>query len=411
MPISIDGGASMLRRRNAKNSLCFCTPSFNSRQIHTFVRSVSHSSSSSFQNRSLLFSVLALVVIGLVTIASAGVFYGETRFGDDYFFLKRQLLGVGVGLIALFVFQYVDYRVWRRLAFPLFAVTVLALIAVLIPGVGDRVYGASRWLSIGAFSFQPSEMAKFAFVLYLAAWFSRKDRKMVGDFIEDLVPFLVVLGLVGFLIMKQPDTGTFGLIFLIAVSVYFIAGAKVSHLFGLFLSGMAMLAILIKVAPYRLQRFLVFMNPDFDPKGAGYQVNQALIAIGSGGLFGLGLGLSRQKFNYLPEPVTDSIFAIFSEEWGFFVSVLLIALFVFIAWQGLRIARQAPDDFGRYAAAGIVSWVIFQAFINIAAATALIPLTGIPLPFVSYGGTSIVFLMAAMGILIRIGKDSTLKEH
>lgn len=401
----------MLRRRNAKNSFCFCAPSFNSRQIHTFVRSVSHSSSSSFQNRSLLFSVLALVVIGLVTIASAGVFYGETRFGDDYFFLKRQLLGVGVGLIALFVFQYVDYRVWRRLAFPLFAVTVLALIAVLIPGVGDRVYGASRWLSIGAFSFQPSEMAKFAFVLYLAAWFSRKDRKMVGDFIEDLVPFLVVLGLVGFLIMKQPDTGTFGLIFLIAVSVYFIAGAKVSHLFGLFLSGMAMLAILIKVAPYRLQRFLVFMNPDFDPKGAGYQVNQALIAIGSGGLFGLGLGLSRQKFNYLPEPVTDSIFAIFSEEWGFFVSVLLIALFVFIAWQGLRIARQAPDDFGRYAAAGIVSWVIFQAFINIAAATALIPLTGIPLPFVSYGGTSIVFLMAAMGILIRIGKDSTLKEH
>lgn len=401
----------MLRRRNAKNSFCFCAPSFNSRQIHTSVRSVSHSSSSSFQNRSLLFSVLALVVIGLVTIASAGVFYGETRFGDDYFFLKRQLLGVGVGLIALFVFQYVDYRVWRRLAFPLFAVTILALIAVLIPGVGDRVYGASRWLSIGAFSFQPSEMAKFAFVLYLAAWFSRKDRKMVGDFIEDLVPFLVVLGLVGFLIMKQPDTGTFGLIFLIAVSVYFIAGAKVSHLFGLFLSGMAMLAILIKVAPYRLQRFLVFMNPDFDPKGAGYQVNQALIAIGSGGLFGLGLGLSRQKFNYLPEPVTDSIFAIFSEEWGFFVSVLLIALFVFIAWQGLRIARQAPDDFGRYAAAGIVSWVIFQAFINIAAATALIPLTGIPLPFVSYGGTSIVFLMAAMGILIRIGKDSTLKEH
>lgn len=355
--------------------------------------------------------MLALVVIGLVTIASAGVFYGETRFGDDYFFLKRQLIGVSVGLLALFVFQYVDYHLWRKLAFPLFVVTILALVAVLIPGIGDRVYGASRWLSIGPFSFQPSEMAKFSFVLYLAAWFSRKNRKMVGDFIEDLVPFLVVLGILGFLIMKQPDTGTFGLIFLIAVSVYFVAGAKISHLFGLFLAGMAMLAILIKVAPYRLQRFLVFMNPDFDPKGAGYQVSQALIAIGSGGLFGLGLGYSQQKFNYLPEPVTDSIFAIFSEEWGFFVSVLLIALFVFIAWQGLRIARHAPDDFGRYAAAGIVSWVTFQAFINIAAATALIPLTGIPLPFVSYGGTSVVFLMAAMGILIRIGKDSTLKGH
>ncbi|QQR77912.1 MAG: putative lipid II flippase FtsW [Candidatus Moraniibacteriota bacterium] len=375
------------------------------------MRSTSSSSSLSFHNRSLLFSVLALVVIGLVTIASAGVFYGETRFGDDYFFLKRQLIGVSVGLLALFVFQYVDYHLWRKLAFPLFVVTILALVAVLIPGIGDRVYGASRWLSIGPFSFQPSEMAKFSFVLYLAAWFSRKNRKMVGDFIEDLVPFLVVLGILGFLIMKQPDTGTFGLIFLIAVSVYFVAGAKISHLLGLFLAGMAMLAILIKVAPYRLQRFLVFMNPDFDPKGAGYQVSQALIAIGSGGLFGLGLGYSQQKFNYLPEPVTDSIFAIFSEEWGFFVSVLLIALFVFIAWQGLRIARHSPDDFGRYAAAGIVSWVTFQAFINIAAATALIPLTGIPLPFVSYGGTSVVFLMAAMGILIRIGKDSTLKGH
>ncbi len=375
------------------------------------MRSTSSPSSLSFHNRSLLLSVLALVVIGLVTIASAGVFYGETRFGDDYFFLKRQLLGVSIGLVALFVFQYVDYHLWRKLAFPLFVATILALIAVLIPGIGDRVYGASRWLSIGPFSFQPSEMAKFAFVLYLAAWFSRKNRKMIGDFIEDFVPFLVVLSILGFLIMKQPDTGTFGLIFLIAVSVYFIAGAKISHLFGLFLAGMAMLAILIRVAPYRLQRFLVFMNPDFDPKGAGYQVSQALIAIGSGGLFGLGLGYSQQKFNYLPEPVTDSIFAIFSEEWGFFVSVCLIGLFVFIAWQGMRIARHAPDDFGRYAAAGIISWVTFQAFINIAAATALIPLTGIPLPFVSYGGTSVVFLMAAMGILIRIGKDSTLKGH
>ncbi len=354
--------------------------------------------------------MLVLVATGLVTIASAGVFYGETRFGDDYFFLKRQLLGVGIGFIALFVFQYIDYHLWRRFAFPIFVATLLSLVAVLIPGIGDRVYGASRWLSIGPFSFQPSEMAKLSFVLYLAAWFSRPDRKAAGDFLDDLVPFLIVLGVLGFLILKQPDTGTFGLIFLISVSVYFIAGAKISHLVGLFAVGMTTLAILIKVAPYRLQRFLVFMNPDFDPKGAGYQINQALIAIGSGGLFGLGLGLSRQKFNYLPEPVTDSIFAIFSEEWGFFVSVFLIGLFVFVAWQGLRIAKYAPDDFGRYAAAGIVAWVVLQAFVNIAAATALVPLTGIPLPFVSYGGTSIVFLMAAMGILIRIGKDSTLNE-
>jgi cell division protein FtsW len=363
----------------------------------------------SLQTRSLFVAVLAVVVIGLVTIASAGVFYGETRFNDDYFFLKRQLIGVGVGLVALLVFQYVDYRIWRKLALPFFLVTLVALVAVLLPGVGERVYGASRWLSFGPFSFQPSEMAKLSFILYLAAWFSRRDRTRTGDFLEDLVPFLVVLGILGFLILKQPDTGTFGVIFLVAISMYFIAGGKVHHLFGLFLAGLGMLAILIKMAPYRLERFLVFMNPELDPNGAGYQINQALIAIGSGGLFGLGLGYSRQKFNYLPEPVTDSIFAIFSEEWGFLVSVLLIAAFFFIAWQGLRIARYASDDFGRFAAVGIVSWVAFQVFINIAAVTALIPLTGIPLPFVSYGGTSIVFLMAAMGILIRIGKDSTLE--
>ncbi len=367
-------------------------------------------SSLSFHNRSLLGAVLALVVIGLITVASAGVFFGQTRFGDDYFFLKRQLVGVGVGLLAFFVFQYIDYHVWRKLALPLFLATFLALVAVLIPGIGERVSGASRWIFIGPFSFQPSEMAKFSFILYLAAWFSRRERKLIGDFFEDLLPFLVVLGILGFLILKQPDTGTCGLIFLIAISIYFVAGARISHLFGLFFSGLAVLTVLIKLAPYRLQRFLVFMNPDLDPKGIGYQVNQALIAIGSGGIFGLGLGYSRQKFNYLPEPVTDSIFAIFSEEWGFIVSTLLITLFFFIAWQGLRIAKYAPDDFGRFVAVGIVSWVVFQAFINIAAATALIPLTGVPLPFVSYGGTSVVFLMAAMGILIRIGKDSTLKE-
>lgn len=360
-------------------------------------------------SRSLFLATIGLVFVGLVTIASAGVFYAETRFGDEYFFLKRQLVGVGVGGIAFFVMQKIDYRILRRIALPFFILTLVALVAVLLPGVGERVYGASRWLSIGSFSFQPSEMAKLSFILYLAAWFSRHDRKSIGDFSEDLIPFLTVLGFLGILILKQPDTGTFGLIFLIAVSMYFVAGAKIAHLFGLLLAGIAALAILVKIAPYRLQRILVFMDPSFDPKGAGYQVNQALIAIGSGGLFGMGLGYSRQKFNYLPEPVTDSIFAVFSEEWGFFVSVILILCFVFIAWQGLRVAKHASDDFGRYVAVGIISWILFQAFINMAAATALVPLTGIPLPFVSYGGTSTVFLLAAMGILIRIGKESTLE--
>lgn len=366
-------------------------------------------SSRAVHTKSLSAVVLLLVAIGLLTVASAGVFYAETRFGDGYFFLKRQLMGVGVGLIAFFLFQRVSISFWRTFALPFFFVTLLALVAVLLPGIGERVYGASRWLSIGPFSFQPSEMAKLSFIVYLAAWFSRRERTLAGDFFEDLVPFLVIVGLLGFLILKQPDTGTFGLIFLVALAMYFVAGARLMHLFGLFVLGLVSLGVLIRMAPYRLQRFLVFLNPDFDPQGAGYQVNQALIAIGSGGIFGAGLGYSRQKFNYLPEPVTDSIFAVFAEEWGFLVSLLLLGMFLFIAWQGLRIAKNASNDFGRYVATGIVAWVLFQAFINIAAATALIPLTGIPLPFVSYGGTSVVFLLCAMGILIRIGKESTLE--
>ena len=354
-------------------------------------------------------SGLALFGALMVYSASAMMSMKESTESSQFTYFFKQLLFVVIGIVLMLAVSRLDYRVLNNkwIVFAILAVTSIALLAVF---AFPEINGAKRWIRFAGFSFQPSEMAKLSFIIYLSAWFSRRNRTLVGDFIEDLVPFLIVLGFLGFLILKQPDTGTFGLIFLISVSIYFAAGAKISHLFGLFFAGLAMLAILIKTAPYRLQRFLVFMNPDFDPKGAGYQINQALIAIGSGGLFGMGLGYSRQKFNYLPEPVTDSIFAVFAEEWGLFVSSALILLFVFVAWQGLRVAKYAPDDFGRYVAVGIVAWVFFQAFINIAAATALIPLTGIPLPFVSYGGTSIVFLMAAMGILIRIGKDSTLKS-
>jgi cell division protein FtsW len=355
----------------------------------------------------LLYAVVALIVIGLVAIASAGVFYAETRFQDDYYFFKRQLLyGVLPGFAALYFFQRIDYRRWRKLVVPMFATAILLLILVFIPGIGAKVYGASRWIQIGSFSFQPSEMAKLAVILYLAAWFSSKGEKKVGDFFEGLVPFLAVLGLIAFLILKQPDTGTLGLIFLIAVTIFFAAGARLSHLGLLLFGGLVMLGILIKLAPYRMRRFLVFLNPEHDPQGVGYHVNQALLAIGSGGLLGLGLGHSRQKFNYLPEPVTDSVFAIFSEEWGLVGATVVLALFVFAAWRGLRIAKNAPDDFGRLVAVGVVGWIVSQAFINIAAITALIPLTGVPLPFISYGGTSLVFLMAAVGILLNISKQA-----
>lgn len=359
-------------------------------------------------DRSLLITLFALLGIGLIMIASAGIVYGKVRFGDEYYFLKQQLVGLSVGLVLLFIFQKIHYRVWQRFVVPIFIIALVLLILVFIPGFGTTVYGAARWIELGPLSFQPGEVMKFAIILYLSAWLAGKGKHKTADFFEGLVPFLALLSVVGFLIIKQPDTGTLGLIFLISLAIFFASGANILHILSLFLGGLFFLFVLIKIAPYRMQRFLVFMNPEHDPLGFGYQMSQALLAIGSGGLFGIGLGQSRQKFNYLPEPVTDSIFAVAGEELGLVGAVVIVSLFLFLAWRGIRIALGAPDEFGRLLAVGIISWVVFQAFINIAAITGLIPLTGIPLPFISYGGTSLAVLLAAMGILLNISKHSTL---
>jgi len=359
-------------------------------------------------DRSLLITVLILLCIGLLMIASAGVLYGRTRFGDAYYFFKEQLFGLSVGLILLYVFSCIDYRIWKRFVAPIFLVAVGLLVLVFIPGFGTSIYGAARWIEIGPISFQPSEVMKLAIILYLSAWLSAKTKKKTADFFEGFVPFLTILSIVGFLIIKQPDTGTLGLIFLISLSIFFASGANLKHIFSLVLVGLGALAVLIWSAPYRMQRFLVFINPEHDSQGAGYQMTQALLAIGSGGFFGSGLGQSRQKFNYLPEPVTDSIFAILGEEFGFLGTTVIVLLFLFIAWRGFCIARSAPDAFGRLLAVGIVSWIVLQAFINMSAISGLIPLTGIPLPFISYGGTSLAVLLAAVGILLNISKHSTL---
>jgi cell division protein FtsW len=361
-------------------------------------------------DRQLLLAILILLGIGIMMIASAGVVYGQVRFDDEYYFFKQQLIGLGVGLVFLYIFQRIDYHFWQRFVVPIFLVALGLLVLVFVPGFGTTVYGAVRWVELGPVSFQPSEVMKLSIILYLSAWLSSKGRMKTADFFEGFVPFLALLSVVGFLIIKQPDTGTLGLIFLISLSIYFASGANLAHIMYLFLGGIAFLGILIKIAPYRLQRFLVYINPEHDPQGFGYQMTQALLAIGSGGIFGVGLGHSRQKFNYLPEPVTDSIFAVLGEELGLIGAVVVVGLFLFIAWRGLRIASFAPDEFGKLVAVGIVSWIVFQAFINISAITGLIPLTGIPLPFVSYGGTSLAGLLAAVGILLNISKHSTLRE-
>lgn len=361
-------------------------------------------------DRKLLFTVLGLAIFGVIMIGSASVLYAKVHFGDPYYLLKKQLIaGFLPGIIALYIFQKLDYHFWKKVSVPFFALTLIFLVLVFIPGVGSNIYGASRWINLGFVSFQPSEMAKLSIIIYLAAWLESRGKSKIEDFQEGMIPFLGILSVMSFLIIKQPDVGTLGAIVLIAISMFFMSGARVKHMIGIFLLGLASLAVLIKMAPYRLNRFKVFMNPELDPQGQGYQINQALLAIGSGGFLGLGFGHSRQKLNYLPEPMGDSIFAIISEELGFVGAFLVLFAFVTITIRGLKIANNAPDDFGKLMAIGIISWIVFQAFINIAAITSLIPLTGIPLPFISYGGTSLVFLMSAIGILLNISKKSMLK--
>ncbi|MCX6766084.1 MAG: putative lipid II flippase FtsW [Candidatus Moranbacteria bacterium] len=362
-------------------------------------------------DKKLLFTVFALIIFGLVMIASAGVVYSQTRFGDQYYFFKHQLFfGVIPGLVALYIFQKIDYHFWKKMATPFFILSLVLLVLVFVPGIGAKAYGASRWIQLGSFSFQPAEMMKLAIVLYLAAWLESRGWRKARDFFEGLLPFLVIMGAVGFLIIKQPNIGTLGVIILTSLTIYFIAGARLSHMISLISAGVLLLVVLVKIAPYRFSRFLVFLNPQLDPRGIGYQINQALLAIGSGGIFGLGLGHSRQKFNYLPEPTGDSIFAIIGEELGIIGAGLIILLFVALAFRGLKIAASAPDNFGRLAAGGVTAWIVIQAFVNISAITGIIPLTGIPLPFISYGGTSLMFVMAGVGILLNISKQAKMES-
>jgi cell division protein FtsW len=362
-------------------------------------------------DKTLLSVVFTLLAFGLVMIASAGVIYSETRFGDAYYFFKHQLFyGVMPGILVLYLCAKIDYHFWKKVAVPIFFASVIFLLLVFVPGVGSKVYGASRWLQLGPFSFQPSEMAKLAMIIYLSAWLESRGIKRIKDVFEGLLPFLGIIGLVGLLIMKQPDTGTFGVIALTSFAIFFISGARMQHLFSMVSAGAVGLWILVKIEPYRFDRILAFLDPGADPQGIGYQINQALLAVGSGGLFGVGLGHSRQKFNYLPEPVGDSIFAVIGEELGLLGGVVLISLFVVLAVRGIKIAKHAPDMFGRLMATGITMWIIMQAFINISANIALVPLTGIPLPFISYGGTSLIFLMASVGILLNISQHANLEN-
>ncbi len=354
----------------------------------------------------LVIITFALSGFGLVLISSAGIARSMAVYGEPYYFLTHQFLyGFIPGVIAWFLFQHLDYRIWQKFAFPFFAIAILMLVVVFLPGMGMTVKGAQRWIHLGFLTFQPTEICKLALIVYLSAWLVSSKQNIQGS-IKGFVGFLFILGLLGGLIMAQPDMGTLGIIVVTACVIYFVSGARFIFLTTILAGGGFLAFLMVKIAPYRMQRIMSFMDPSSDPQGMGYQINQALIALGSGGLWGVGLGHGRQKFNYLPEPVGDSIFAILGEELGLIGCGVLILLFIILAWRGFIIAKKAPDLFGKLLATGITTWFVFQAFINIAAISALIPLTGVPIPFVSYGGSALIFSMAAMGVMLNISKQT-----
>jgi len=363
----------------------------------------------------LVIATFALVVFGLVMIASAGIARSMAVYEEPYYFFIHQFLyGFLPGVVVWFIFQKLDYHIWQKIAFPFFLITIILLIVVFIPGIGTTFKGAQRWINLGGLSFQPAELCKLSLIIYLAAWLTsnrlvpqksgEKGQRITAS-LNGFLGFIFILGLLGLLTLKQPDMGTLGIIVVIACLMYFISGARFVFLLSLLGGGVFSFWVMVKAAPYRMDRLVSFLNPSADPQGNSYQINQALIALGSGGIKGVGLGHGRQKFNYLPEPVGDSIFAILGEELGLVGCVFLISLFLVLAWRGFTIAKNSPDEFGKLLATGINTWFVFQAFINIAAISALIPLTGVPLPFVSYGGTALIFSMGAMGILLNISKQ------
>ncbi|MBI3305024.1 putative lipid II flippase FtsW [Candidatus Parcubacteria bacterium] len=351
--------------------------------------------------------VVALVGYGLLVLSSASVVLAEGRFGSPYFFLRRQLVSLGIGLVIFFMAQRIPYTVWKRFA-PFFLIlSVLLLVLVFVPNFGFTHLGARRWFRIGTFSIQPAEIVKLTFILYLAAWLEAK-REEIREVWQGVVPFVLVLGVIATLILLEPDLGTLMVVAGAGVFMYATSGARLRHLGVLALLGLLAFLLAVRLAPYRTERLLAFFNPGADPQGIGYHINQSLIAIGSGGVWGRGLGHSIQKFNYLPEPIGDSIAAILGEELGFVGLAVLIALFLAFILRGLVVARRAPDRFGRFVAVGIVSWLGLQAFVNIGAVSGLVPFTGIPLPFVSYGGSALVVALAAVGILVNISKHAHL---
>ena len=348
--------------------------------------------------------VLILVFSGLFIFASASLGIFEEGVTSYLQVIGKQIFfGLILGLAALFATSKIYYKDWQRLAAPLFFISILATLLVFVPKIGIASLGARRWIDLRFISFQPSEFMKLGFVIYFASWLSAK-KESITDFKKGFLPAMLILMIPSAILLSQPDFGTLICILTAGISMFFVAGGRFKHLALLAIVGALGFLLMIYTRPYAMSRIKVFMDPQSDPLGAGYQIRQALIAVGSGKTFGRGFGQSIQKFNFLPEPLGDAIFAVAAEEFGFVGSTLLVILFLAFTLRGLRISARSPEQFSRLLSLGIVILIASQSFINIAAMLGIVPLTGVPLLFVSHGGTALLFSLMEVGIVLNISK-------
>ena len=359
-----------------------------------------------------LFAVVAaLVVLGLIAVYSSSYALGYLQYGDPNYFVRRQAVAAAAGLVGLLLVMNLDYRRLMRPSPLLMLAAILGLGAVLVPGIGVEQNGATRWVALGALPpIQPSEFAKLAVLVYMSAWLAAKG-DVVRDVALGVVPFVGMVGLVAALVMLEPDLGTAVLIAAITGTLFFVAGARLVHVIALAASGALATGVLVLAAGYRVDRILAFTSAEEDPSGVGFQTLQMLVALGSGGIGGLGLGVSRQKFFYVPGSHTDGVLAIIGEELGFIGVMVVLGLFALLLWRGLQIARRAEDRFGSLLATGVLAWLGFQMLVNVGGVTRTLPLTGIPLPFLSYGGSSLVMTLVAVGLLLSVSRRAELEPR
>jgi len=346
----------------------------------------------------LLGIIVILALMGVLILASVSAPFSQGKFGNPYYYLIHQaLFGLLPGGILMFFFLKINLEKIKKLAPLMLLINLILLAMVFLPIIGKAAGGSSSWIGIGPVSFQPSEFLKLTFIIYLASFLTSR---------RSFPAFLTVVGLISLLLILQPDIGTLGIIVLTAILMYFSARTAIWHSILVVLTSVGGLAILMLFSDYRLNRLLSFLHPAADPQGTGYQITQSVITVGSGGLFGQGLGLAQEKFGLLPHPISDSIFVIFAKEAGFAGAILLISFFMIFLWQGIKAAKTTGNLFYRLTATGITSWIVLQALVNIGATIGILPLTGIPLPFISYGGSALITELAGVGILLNISRRS-----